>query len=110
MRKVYYTLDLTEAVLLKDHFLHSSVAASVKNKGAVRIPYTGIASEVWVGDDADDNAVKELIHAFLKQRADAAGVSKSAWTCHDCREENPSNFEVCWNCSEARRTGDELGY
>ena len=38
MRKVYYTLDLTEAVLLKDHLLHNGVAASVRNKGAVRIP------------------------------------------------------------------------
>ena len=35
MRKVYYTLDLTEAVLLKDHLLHNNVAASVRSIGAV---------------------------------------------------------------------------
>jgi hypothetical protein len=110
MRKVYHTLDLTEAVLLKDHLLHNSVAASVRNKGAVRIPYAGIASEVWVGDDADDNDVRALILGFLQQKTASAGVSKSAWPCQDCREQNPSSFEVCWKCSEARRTGDEVGY
>ena len=108
MRKVYYTLDLTEAVLLKDHLLHNSVAASVRNKGAVRMPYAGIASEVWVNDDADDNDVRELIHGFLKQRTDSSGAPKSSWTCQHCREENPGSFEVCWSCSEGRRTGAEL--
>lgn len=103
MRKVYYTLDLTEAVLLKDHLLHNSVAASVRNKGATRIPYAGIASEVWVDDDAGDPDVRELIHVFLKQRTDSAGDLKSAWACQDCREQNPGNFEVCWNCGEGRR-------
>lgn len=107
MRKVYYTLDLTEAVLLKDHLHHNGVAASVRNTGAVRIPYAGIASEVWVDDDADDNAIRELIHGFLKRRTDSIGASKSAWTCRLCREESPSGFEVCWNC-EGPRTSDEL--
>jgi hypothetical protein len=108
MRKVYYTLDLTEAVLLKDYLLHNSVAASVRNTGAVRIPHAGIASEVWIDDDADHSNIRKLIHGFLQQRIDAIGASKSAWTCHFCREDNPENFEACWNCSEGRRTSDEL--
>ena len=45
MIKAYYTLDLTEAVLLKDHLVHNGVAASVRSKGLVRIPYDGFASE-----------------------------------------------------------------
>jgi len=102
MRKVYYTLDLTEAVLLKDHLLHNSIAASVRNKGAVRIPHDGIASEVWVADDADDNDVRGLIHAFLKQRKDMPGGAKASWRCEHCREENPGEFEFCWNCSQER--------
>lgn len=108
MRKVYYTLDLTEAVLLKDHLLHNGVAASVRNTGAVRIPYAGIASEVWVDDDADDTGIRKLIHDFLKQCSAATCATKSPWTCPVCREESPGSFEVCWNCSEGRRTSDEL--
>jgi hypothetical protein len=38
MHKAYYTLDLTEAVLLKDHLVHNGVEARVENKGVVRIP------------------------------------------------------------------------
>jgi hypothetical protein len=100
MRKVYYTLDLTEAVLLKDHLLHNSVAAAVRNKGAVRIPHDGIASEVWVADDSDDNDVRGLIRGFLKHRKDSSGAAESSWACRHCRESNPGSFELCWNCGE----------
>ena len=48
MRKVYYTLDLAEAVLLRDYFVQNGIGAAVQNKGAVRIPHEGIALEVWV--------------------------------------------------------------
>ena len=65
MRKACYTLDLTEAVLLKDHLVQNGVGATVMNKGLVRIPYDGVASEIWVA------------------------------------EENPGEFEFCWNCGHA---------
>ena len=101
MRKVYDTLDLTEAVLLKDHLIHNSVAASVMNRGATR-RREGIASEVWVDDDADDSDVRALIDAFLKRQKNMSGSAKSSWTCRHCREDNPGDFEVCWNCSQER--------
>jgi hypothetical protein len=102
MRKAYYTLDLTEAVLLKDHLLHGGVVASVRNKGAVRIPHDGIAAEVWIADGADDDAVKRSIQAFLQKRKHAAGEPLSAWRCRHCGEESPGEFEFCWKCNEER--------
>jgi hypothetical protein len=100
MHKAYYTLDLSEAVMLKDHLVHNGVAASVKNKGAVRIPYEGIASEIWIADDADGEEVRALIRDFLKRYSDTPAIS--SWRCQSCREENPSEFEFCWSCGETR--------
>ena len=100
MRKVYYTLDLTEAVLLKDHLLHNGVAASVRNKGAVRIPYAGTASEVWIAHETDDAEVRRLVAAFLREQKSAAAAA--AWRCADCGEESPGEFEFCWKCTRER--------
>jgi hypothetical protein len=100
MRKAYFTLDLTEAVLLKDHLVHNGVGATVMNKGVVRIPYDGVASEIWVADDADGNDVRTLIRRFLNQHKEAP-VAAAPWGCQSCREANPGEFEFCWNCGEA---------
>jgi hypothetical protein len=100
MQKVYYTLDLTEAVLLKDHLVHNEIGASVRNKGAVRIPHEGIASEVWIADDADGEQVRTLIRDFLKQRKEAPVSPMTSWRCPHCREESPGEFEVCWSCGQ----------
>lgn len=101
MHKAYYTLDLTEAVLLKDHLVHNGVAASVMNKGLVRIPYEGVASEVWVADDARADDVRALIRGFLSMRTESGGPGTSSWRCEGCREENPGDFEFCWSCGRS---------
>ena len=95
MRKVYYTLDLTEAVLLRDYFVQNGIGADVRNKGAVRIPHEGIASEVWVADDVDTDEAKELIRTFHAQHKNTARAAESKWRCPRCREENPGQFELC---------------
>jgi len=100
MIKAYYTLDLTEAVLLKDHLVHNGVGASVRSKGLVRIPYDGFASEVWVADDADGDEVRTLIRSFLRARKEPA-VERLSWQCHGCREDNPGEFEFCWSCGQS---------
>jgi hypothetical protein len=100
MRKAYYTLDLTEAVLLKDHLVQNGVGATVMNKGLVRIPYDGTASEIWVADDVGGDEVRTLIRGFLKQRHTPTAVM-SSWSCQNCQEANPGEFELCWNCGQA---------
>jgi hypothetical protein len=101
MRKAYYTLDLTEAVLIKDHLVHNGVAAQVMNKGAVRIPHDGVASEVWVVDDVGADEVRALIGSFLRRRKETPASLSAGWACPKCREENPGEFELCWNCGQA---------
>lgn len=100
MRKAFYTLDMTEAVLLKDHLVHNGIEADVMNKGLVRIPYDGIASEVWVADDAEAGEVRRLIRGFLARRKEAPAPAMSLWRCEQCGEESPGEFEFCWSCGQ----------
>jgi hypothetical protein len=100
MRKVYYTFDLTEAVLLRDHLVHNGVAADVTNKGLVRIPYEGVASEVWVADNAESDEVRTLIRGFLRERKETPPTVPSFWRCQSCQEESPGEFEFCWSCGQ----------
>ena len=105
MHKAFYTLDLAEAVLLKDHLVRNGIDASVQNRGAVRRPYEGLASEVWVTDDADGNEVTALIRGFLRARGEASPAAASSWRCRSCREENPGGFEFCWSCGQTSPGG-----
>lgn len=102
MRQAYFTLDLADAVLLKDHLVQHGVSASVRNKGAVRVPSMGVASEVWVDDDTDDDALKKLIQSFVSERQDAAAGSVPSWHCRHCGEDSPGNFDVCWSCGREK--------
>lgn len=109
MRKVFYTLDLTEAVLLKDRLLRHGVEAIVRNIGAVRVPHVGIASEVWVDDDAAGDDVVELIRGFLRRRQGSVAAAPS-WRCPVCREDSPAEFESCWSCGHGRRAAARPGF
>lgn len=100
MQKVYNGLDLTEAVLLKDYLVQHEIGSSVRNKGVVRRPSEGVACEVWVADDADGEEVRTLIRRFFEQRKQAELSAPPFWRCPQCREENPGQFEVCWNCGK----------
>ena len=101
LRKAYYTLDLIEAALLRDHLVQNGVGATLMNKGLVRIPYDGIASEIWIADDAKDDEVRALIRGFLKRRKETPLAAMASWGCQNCREDNPGEFEFCWNCGQA---------
>lgn len=103
MGKVYSTLDLAEALLLKDHLVHNGVAARLENRGIARVPLEGVVSEVWVNQDADGDDVKKLVRDFVRRRSAAGSAAQRPWTCSRCREENPGEFEICWSCGVARR-------
>lgn len=97
VHRVYSTHDLSEAVLLKDHLLHNGIDARVRSKNVSRAPLLGVHSEVWVAGDADSDEVATLIRDFVGRR-DTPARAKRSWRCRRCREENPGEFEFCWNC------------
>jgi hypothetical protein len=40
------------------------------------------------------------IRRFLRARKETTS-DKSSWRCHACREDNPGEFEFCWNCGHS---------
>jgi hypothetical protein len=72
----------------------------VINRGAGRIPYEGIASEVWVANAVESEEARKLIRDFLRQRKEAPIAA--SWSCSQCKEENPGEFESCWNCGQLK--------
>ena len=49
-----------------------------------------------------------LIRRFLKARKEPI-PNKSSWRCLACREDNPSQFELCWNCGHSPNGGSDAG-
>jgi hypothetical protein len=44
-----------------------------------------------------------LLQRARREMAAARAAGEAAnWTCRGCGEENPGNFELCWNCQGPR--------
>ncbi len=43
-----------------------------------------------------------LRQAREESEAARAGAGRGRWRCVQCGEQNPWNFELCWNCQESR--------
>ncbi len=49
--------------------------------------------QLWLDDEADLERAREVLRAHA-----AASRRRGSLFCPRCNEENPANFEVCWNC------------
>ena len=104
MRKVYTALNLPDAHLVLHMLRHEGIDARVFNENAAsimgEIPVGAAQPEVWVTDTAYATRAGGMIEAFCKQRA--SGVVQF---CGECGEQNPQEFEICWNCGLAFPVG-----
>lgn len=77
---------------------HAGVDARVFNENAQgglgEIPFTHAYPEVWLTDEADLERAQAVITKYERSS------SEGNVPCGECREENPANFQVCWNCGE----------
>ena len=100
MKKVYRAANLPDAHLVRGLLAHAGIEAHVLNENAQgglgQLPFTEAWPEVWVSEERDLPRAREVVQAF--ERAPAAGV---ALRCQACGEENPSTFQLCWNCGDA---------
>lgn len=101
MRKVFSSTEISEIALVRDALVHNGLQATVQNEhsGHSAVPAFRPPAEVWITRDADYERAREIVVSTL-----ATLTSKSdapPWICSNCREENPSSFEVCWNCGRA---------
>ncbi len=105
MRKVYTALNLPDAHLVLHLLQHAGIEARVFNENASsvmgEIPVGAASPEVWVIDAAYATRARRMIDAFCRRR-----VSGVVLLCASCGEQNPGEFEICWNCGVAFPASD----
>jgi hypothetical protein len=104
--KLIYTDENRMLVSNAKNILDNAHLASViKNEfasiGVGELPAFDTWLELWIVEDSNfDAATKLLKSSFAKE-------STAAWTCANCREQNSSSFEICWNCQREAPASSE---
>jgi hypothetical protein len=55
------------------------------------------------------NRRHQLIRRFLRASRREPTSDKSSWRCQACREDNPGEFELCWNCGHSPSGPSDAG-
>jgi len=99
--KLYTATDLADATLLVDQLARSGVRARVRNADlsslAGQLPFGQVLPEVWLERDGDAYAGSTILEDYVARKKVPAGEDRR---CPECGEDNPSNFELCWQCGE----------
>lgn len=98
MRRLYTAANLPEAYIVLQLLEQAGIEACVFNENAQgglgEIPFTHAYPEVWLMEEVDLARAREVVTGY--ERSSAEGTVR----CTECREENPANFQLCWNCGE----------
>lgn len=101
MRKLYTAANLPEAYIVFHLLSQAGIEARVFNENAQgglgELPFTHTYPEVWLMDEDDMTRARDVVAGY------EASCSEGSVRCAECQEENPVNFQVCWNCGEFLR-------
>jgi hypothetical protein len=94
MRRLTRAPNIAIAALWVDALLQAGIQASMQRyflgAAAGELPPDQCLPEVWIGDDAQEAAARELLHALQN-------VPQRRWLCA-CGETVEGGFEACWQC------------
>jgi len=97
MKKIYSAANLVEAQIMLDLLGHAGIKARLFNQhaqgGVGELAFTEAYPEVWVIDDIDYERGMQVANAY-----DCAPIETGVVFCSACGEENPRNFQLCWQC------------
>jgi hypothetical protein len=100
MREVFSSPDPTEVGYYKSILDEAGISSFIRNENANSI---GLAGAMFfpalcvIEDGAYDEALQ-----VLKSRQFTKSPAVADWICPSCSEQNPGNFELCWNCNAPR--------
>ena len=107
MKQLHPARHAVEAHLIRGFLLSHGISAEVRGElltsGWGELPVD--VCSVWVTDDAQYEAARDLLAAFLSGRF-ARMFSAESWTCPRCREKLEGQFTQCWNCGHAKLSPD----
>lgn len=103
MKKIYSAANLMEAHIVMDLLLHAGIKVRLFNENAQgalgEIPFTHAYPDIWVTNDNDAERGKEIVGRYERSPVDT-GIK----FCNACGEENPGNFQLCWQCGAGLET------
>jgi len=97
--RVYSNDNIAIVGSLRNYLAQYDIQAEIRNEFSASVmPELGFSNawpELWVFED-DLMQAKELLEKATTTSKQESGED---WLCKYCREENPSTFEVCWQCA-----------
>ncbi|HEX9625853.1 MAG TPA: DUF2007 domain-containing protein [Acidiferrobacterales bacterium] len=100
MQRLYAAGSLQEAHLILGRLQSAGIAARILNEhaqgGLGELPFGDTYPEIWLDDDRDLIPARRIL-AEIDQAAHSTAVRR----CPGCREDNPENFAICWNCGRS---------
>lgn len=97
MYRLYQAVNLQEAHLLLHQLEQADIRVHLFNEyaqGALGdIPFSNAYPEIWLDDAHDLPQARHIVTRF-EQRPEPQGTVR----CTGCGEDNPDNFETCWQC------------
>lgn len=81
---------------LEQHDIPSTLRNEHTSAVVGDLPFVNSYPEIWVADELHEQAMTLLNE--LQHQAD----NGAPWVCARCQENNPANFELCWQCSEEK--------
>jgi hypothetical protein len=105
--RLYRASSIPEAHLLCGMLEAEGIRALVKNEllaGAIgELPMLTTLPEVWIARESDEARARTVLADYEARASATLGPDV---TCPACRADNPSNFELCWQCRKPLGTAD----
>jgi hypothetical protein len=100
VRAVYTSQDTSLVGYYKSILDDAGIASFIRNENSNNPEMAGanFFPSLCIIEDSDfDEAIR-----ILKARQSEEVIRTEEWTCPSCKEINPPNFELCWNCNSLR--------
>lgn len=100
MRKLCESPSLVELRLIANYLEHAGVETAILNEhqgGNPGVPHWALSvwAELWIRNERQFERARALFQRYREEQRRSGGAD---WVCSGCRENNPDNFEFCWQC------------
>ena len=102
MKKVYTNESIALVGMSKAYLLERGIDCIIRNEFGSsvmgEVAFFEVWPELWVLNEQDYANAMILIEGLQQQ----ATIDGPEWDCQQCKETNPGNFGVCWQCGAER--------
>ena len=102
MKRVFTASNQFDIYIIKDLLESREIACLVRGEllqGAIGELPAQLFPELWIMDNSDEAAAKNIIQHYAKSLESQA---KDNWRCDNCNEMHPDSFTQCWSCGKDR--------